>query len=68
MARPLKTKYPNLVAEMKNNKETRPIIAKMLGITTVSIYRKLVGANDWTISEIEKLCEHYNKDYYELFK
>ena len=44
------------------------MLANILGIQPYSVYRKIKGRNDWTISEVETLCEHFNKNYYELFK
>lgn len=61
-------KYPNITYEMKKHKHTRKAIAEVLGITTMSLYRKLTGRNDWTIGEVDKLCEYYKKNFYELFK
>lgn len=61
-------KYAELFIAMKKNGDTQKSIANLLGVSQQSISRKLNGKNEWTISEIDKLCEHYNKDYYELFK
>ena len=62
------TKYPVLVAEMKTNKDTQESLGKILGINRMTVGMKLMGKYDWTISEIDKLCIYYGKDYYELFK
>ena len=61
-------KYPNLRAEMARNRETQQDLAELLGVSIPTVWRKLSGIFDWTISEIEIICEHYNKDYNELFK
>lgn len=61
-------KYAELFIAMKKNGDTQKSIANLLGVSQQSISRKLNGKNEWTISEIDKLCEYYNKDYYELFK
>ena len=63
-----KTKYPELRAEMARRGDTQESIAKLIEITTTSINRRLSGMIDWKISEIEKICEHYGKNYDELFK
>lgn len=60
--------YPEIIAEMARHGDTQISLSKILGITNASISRRLSGKKDWTISEIEKLCEYYGKDYYELFK
>lgn len=60
--------YPNLHAEMAKYGITQKELANMLGITEVSAYRKFNGKNDWTIKEVDKICEIFKKDYYELFK
>lgn len=61
-------KFPNLQAEMSRNGETQEAVANLLGLTRATIGHKLKGKAQWTIGEIETLCEHYKKDYYELFK
>lgn len=63
-----KVKYPGLVGEMAKRGETQEVVAKLLGLPRESICRRLSGQIDWSISEIEKICEYYKKDYYELFK
>lgn len=60
--------YPGLVGEMAKHGETQKTIAQLIGITNSSVCRRFKGKKDWTISEIDKICEHYKKDYYELFK
>lgn len=60
--------YLDLVGEIARHGETQKSLAKLLGLTPQSIGFKLAGKSDWSISEIEKICEHYNKNYYELFK
>lgn len=63
-----KLKYPELVAEMAKHGDTQKTIAKLLGISNVSVCRRFSGKKEWSISEVDKICEHYNKNYYELFK
>ena len=63
-----KIKYPDLVGEMAKHGDTQKSLAAILGITYASVCRRLSGKTEFTISEIEKICEHYKKDYYELFK
>ena len=62
------SKYPKLVSVMRENKITYVKLANILGIQPYSVYRKVKGRTDWTISEVETLCEFLNKNYYELFK
>ena len=61
-------KYPNLILEIKRRGETQDDLSKLLGITRTTFNFKLQGKSEWTISEIEKICEHYDMNYYELFK
>lgn len=63
-----KVKYPELAGEMAKHGDTQETLAKILGITYASVSRRLSGRIEWSISEIDKLCKHYKKDYYELFK
>ena len=60
--------YPGLVAEMAKRGETQEVLSKLLGLRRETISRKFSGKFEWTISEIDKICEYYQKDYYELFK
>ena len=61
-------KYMDLFIQMKRNGDTQKSIAKAIGISQQSISNKLAGKNEWTKSEIDKICKHYNKTYEELFK
>ena len=63
-----KVKYPGLVGEMARRGETQEVLAKLLGLPRGSISRRLSGETEWSISEIDKICNYYKKDYYELFK
>lgn len=63
-----KIKYPELVAEMARKGKTQKEVAKLLGLAHPSISRRLSGEIEWSIGEIDKLCEYFGKDYYELFK
>jgi len=60
-------KYSNLVKIMKQTKESQRSLCKIIGINENSIRNKLAGRTDWTIGEIETLCDYFKKDYYELF-
>ena len=62
-----KVLYPGLVAEMAKRGDKQKVIAKLLGITSPAISRRFSGEVEWSISEIEKICKYYNKNYYELF-
>ena len=61
-------KYPYLFNEIKRNNETQIQIARLIGISKETMIKRMSGRSDWTISEIETICKHYNKDYYELFR
>ena len=61
-------RYPGLVSEMAKKGETQKTIAELLGLSIPSISSRFRGKKDWSIGEIEKLCNYYGKDYYELFK
>ena len=60
-------KYPNLRAEMARKGITQTMIAKLLGVSDPTIFRKFSGRTDWTLGEIEAICEYLQKDYYHLF-
>ena len=59
--------YPGLVGEMAKYGDTLKTIAKLLGLSVPSIWSRFAGKKDWTIGEIEKICNFYEKDFYELF-
>lgn len=59
--------YPGLVAEMAKHGDTQKTIASLLGMSTSNISVRLSGKKDWSIGEIEKICDFYKKDFYELF-
>jgi hypothetical protein len=60
--------YPNLVAEMARHGHNQKTIGKLIGRSDGNVSTRFLGKKDWTISEIEKICELYNKSYEELFK
>lgn len=60
--------YPGLVAEMAKHGDTQKTLGKLIGVNDTNLGRRLNGKTEWSISEIEKICEYYQKDYYELFK
>lgn len=62
-----KVLYPGLVAEMARRGEDQRAISKLLGISRPNISKRFTGKTEWSISEIEKICKYYNKNYYELF-
>lgn len=62
-----KLNYPNLSAEMARHGETQRDLATFLGKEYGAIWRRMTGQVEWSIGEIEKICKHYNKNYYELF-
>lgn len=61
-------KYPELAAEMVRNGDTQRTLAKKLGMTYQAIWRRLSGRVEFTIDEIEDICELYGKTFEELFK
>jgi len=61
-------KYPGLVSEMARRGEDQQTLATLLKTTQASISRKLNGIVDWSFGDIDILCEHYDRDYYYLFK
>lgn len=61
-------KYPELRGEMAKHGDTQKTLAKLLGTTYSSVSRRLTGKTEWSISEICKICNHYKRDFNELFK
>lgn len=61
-------KFPNLLVEMVKSGEKQKELGNLLGLTNASISRKLSGKTEWSLKEVDAICEHYGKDYKELFK
>ena len=62
-----KYKYFTLQTEMLKNRESQEDVGRLIGISANAVRNKLDDKNEWTINEIDILCNHYNKNYYELF-
>ena len=60
--------YPGLVAEMARHGDTYKNMEELLGKSNASISKRFTGKKEWKISEINKICEYYNKTFEELFK
>ena len=60
--------YPELVGEMAKRGESQNTLAELLGTTYWAIHRRMLGVTEWTMSEIDKVCEYYGKSYDDLFK
>lgn len=60
--------FPEIVSEMKKRGETRQDLARLLELDVSQITRKLNGDIQWSFSDIEVMCLHYCKDFYELFR
>ncbi len=61
-------KYPELIGEMAKHKESQKALGIVLGLARSTMNKKLSGTSEFSISEIDKICEHYGKTYEELFK
>ena len=60
-------KFSGLISEMAKFGDTQETLAELLGVSKSGISRRLSGEIQWSIGEIEKICNYYKKDYYELF-
>lgn len=58
--------FPNLNAEQARYGENNAAVAEMLGITRVS-YEAKKRSGKFSISDANRLCDHYNCDYAYLF-
>ena len=63
-----KAKYPNIRKEMADRGETLKDLESILNLDKSNIGLRIRGKKEWTITEIEKLCNYFNKNYNELFK
>lgn len=62
-----KPKFPKLKGIMASRGETLDDLAKVLGITRGAVSFKLNGKTSITLDDINKICQHYNLSYDELF-
>lgn len=60
--------YLNIIKEIKRTGDTQRNLSRILGVSELTFRKKLAGITQWTIDEIDKLCNHFDMDYYELFK
>lgn len=60
--------FPEIEAEMIRRNETQQDIANLLKLDRTQVSRKLKGTIQWTIGDIEVLTNHYQKDFWELFR
>ncbi len=63
-----KAKYPVIREELAKRGETLKDLEKVLHIDKTNIGLRVVGDREWTIGEVEALCDYFNKDFYELFR
>lgn len=59
--------FPNLAAEIARNGESNGMVADLLKLSPPSFTRRMNGTIEWSKSEIDTLCEHFNKPYDYLF-
>lgn len=59
--------YPNLLAEIARSGETFAMLADLMNLSYSGFSRRINGTVEWSKSEIDTLCEHYNKPYDYLF-
>ncbi len=60
--------FPNLLAEMARHGESNQMLAQVLKLSPPSFSRRLKGEIEFTKSEIDTICEHYNLPYSYLFE
>ena len=58
--------FPNLNAEQARYGENNAVVAEMLGITRVA-YESKKRSGKFSISDANKLCDHYKCNYAYLF-
>ena len=63
-----KVLFPELEAEMARHGEKQDALAELLGCSRGVISKRLNGVTQWTIHEVDVICQHYGKSYEELFK
>ena len=59
--------FPELRAAMARNGHSQENLATLLDMSTSQIARRLTGHTEWTISEVDKVCQLYQQPYEKLF-
>lgn len=59
--------YPNLEKEMTKHEDTRYDLARLLGITYSGMSYKINGKRTFTLEDIRKICNRYQKPFEYLF-
>lgn len=61
--------FPNLIKEQNKSGETDEYIAReVLGCSRQNYNQKKSGKRDFTMEQVNKLCDHFKKSYEYLFK
>lgn len=63
-----KAMYPNIRKELAERKMTLKNLENILNLDRSNIGLRIRGKKEWKITEIEALCNYFDKDYNELFK
>ena len=61
-------KYEHLYQRMKKEKDTYRTLGSYLGITYVSVCKKMNGQNEWNLSEVRLLIKRYKEPLDKLFE
>lgn len=62
-----KPAYPKLMSIMALHGETLADLVAVIHLSVPSISNKVNGKTEWTITEIDAICRHYDLSYDELF-
>ena len=61
-------KYSGLRSEMAKYGHKNKTLAELLKLPEASISKRFSGETEWSIGEVEKICDFYKKEFHELFK
>lgn len=63
------TQFPEIVNQMTKHNQKLKDMVEILGFKEKSqVCRRLAGKIEWTIGEVETLCNYYNMDFEDLFR
>lgn len=60
--------FPHLVAAMVKHGDSITSLAKEIGLSPMTLSRRLSGERDFKKPEIDKILQRYNQPYEVLFK
>ena len=56
----MKSVYPNLTKTMNSLNINYIELGRAIGLSSIATYRRIVGAVEWKLPEVVKVCEYFD--------